>query len=220
MRGTRDLAVREVEMRAQVLMRQALDTDAAALVTLWQDVLRRVDADRMIEDVRRVIDRVSAMSEERIVVAEVEGQVVGAVHLKATTFTPINLEPVVQAISLHVLPDFRRHGVGTSLVEAAVAFAEELGIAHVGTAVHAGARDSNRFMARLALGPAAMLRVAPTSAVKGRLQAQRPLRGRGTGRQLPKVMAARRSARRASRRAEDSAVPARVSPDPSASSTR
>ena len=54
------------------------------------------------------------MHEERIVVAEVDGQVVGAVHLRATTLTPINLEPVVQAISPHVLPDFRRHGVGSA----------------------------------------------------------------------------------------------------------
>ena len=183
-------------MRAQVLMRQASAADAAALVTLWQDVLRRADTEQMIDDVLRVIDRVSAMHEERIVVAELEGQVIGAVHLRATTFSPINLEPVVQAISPHVLPEFRRHGVGTSLVEAAVAFAEELGIAHVGTAVHASARDSNRFMARLALGPAATLRVAPTSVVKGRLQAQRPVFVRGAGRHLPKVLAARRSARR------------------------
>ena len=64
------------------------------------------------------------------------------------------------------------------------------------TAVSAGARDSNRFMARLALGPAATLRVAPVSAVKGRLQAQRPTMARAPGRQLPKVLAARRSMRR------------------------
>lgn len=183
-------------MRAQVVMRPVRDTDAVALAAVWEDVLRRVDPQRQLDDVRRVIDRVSAMHEERIMVAEVDGQVVGAVHLRATTFTPINLEPVVQAISPHVLPEFRRHGVGTSLVAAAVAFAEELGIAHIGTAVTAGARDSNRFMARLSLGPAATLRVAPTSVVKGRLQAQRPIFARTAGRQLPRVMAARRSARR------------------------
>lgn len=183
-------------MRAQVLMRQATDDDAPALVTLWEGVLRRADRARQLDDVRGVLDRVSAMHEERIVVAELESQVVGAVHLRATTFSPINLEQVVQAISPHVLPEFRRHGIGTLLVEAAVSFAEELGIAHVGTAVSSGSRDSNRFMARLALGPAATLRVAPTSAVKGRLQAQRPMSVRTSGRHLPKVLAARRSARK------------------------
>ena len=43
---------------------------------------------------------------------------------------------------------------------------------------------------------AATLRVAPVSAVKGRLQAQRPTMARAPGRQLPKVLAARRSMRR------------------------
>ena len=69
------------------------DADAPALVDIWSDVLRRVGPDQQVEDIRHVIDRVSAMPEERIVVAEVEGQVVGAVHLRATTFSPINLEP-------------------------------------------------------------------------------------------------------------------------------
>ncbi len=193
-------------MRAQVMMRSANDADAAVLVDVWEDVLRRVDRDHQVEDIRRVIDRVSAMHEERIVVAEVDGQVVGAVHLKATTFTPINLEPVVQAISPHVLPDYRRHGVGSYLMDAAIAFAEELGIGHVGTAVNSGARESNRFMARLGLGPAATLRVAPTGAVKGRLQAHRSGLPRPTARHLPKVLAARRSARRVSRRSEEPSV--------------
>ncbi len=183
-------------MRSQLLLRPAQDSDADALVAVWADVLRRGDRDQQVEDVRRIIDQVSAMHEERIVVAELEGVVVGAVHLRSTTFSPINLEPVVQAISPHVLPDHRRHGVGSALMEAAVAFAEELGIGHVGTAVHAGARESNRFMARLSLGPAATLRVAPTTAVKGRLQALHPMAARPPVRHLPKVLAARRSMRR------------------------
>ena len=87
-------------------------------------------------------------------------------------------------ISPHVLPDFRRHGIGSALMQAAVEFAEELGIAHVGTAVPP-ARDSNRFMARLSLGPAATLRVAPTGSVKNRLFAShRPMIARGGARQL------------------------------------
>ena len=184
-------------MRSQVHLRAACDTDAPALVHIWSDVMRRVGPDQQIEDIRHVVDRVSAMPEERIVVAEVEGQVVGAVHLRASTFSPINLERVLQVISPHVLPDFRRHGIGSALMQAAVEFAEELGITHVGTAVAAGSRDSNRFMARLSLGPAATLRVAPVGTVKNRLFAShRPMIARGGARQLTHVLAARRSLRR------------------------
>lgn len=187
-------------MRSQLLMRPAKDSDVPSLALIWADVLRRADHDQQVEDVRRIVDRVSAVHEERIVVAELDGAVVGAVHLMVTTFSPINLEPVVQAISPHVLPDYRRHGIGSALMEAAVAFAEELGVGHVGTAVNSGARDSQRFMARLALGPAATLRVAPTSVVRGRLKAlwpaQRAGSGRPASRHLPRVLAARRSMRR------------------------
>lgn len=182
-------------MRSQVLLRTAIDSDAEVLVTLWEGVIRRGTRDQQVEDVRHVIDRVSAMPEERIVVAMLDDRVVGAVHLRATTLTPINLEPVVLAISPHVLPDHRRQGVGTALMEAAVAFAEERGIGHVATAVENGSRESNRFMARLALGPAATLRVAPTATVKGRLLPGRPT-SRVGGRQLTQVLAARRSMRR------------------------
>ena len=43
-------------------------------------------------------------------------------------------------------------------MEAAVTYAEERGIAHVATAAVSGSRDANRFFARLALGPHAVLR--------------------------------------------------------------
>ena len=184
-------------MRSPVLLRTAHATDAPALVDVWSEVLRRGDRGDQVAEVGHVIDRVSAMTEERIVVAEVDGRVVGAVHLRATTYTPINLEPVVQVVSPHVLPDYRRHGVGSALLQAAVDFAEELGIAKVGVAVSAGARDSNRFMARLSLGPVATLRVAPTATVKHRLlAARRPVLARSGTRPVTQVLAARRSLRR------------------------
>jgi GNAT superfamily N-acetyltransferase len=145
---------------------------------------------------RDVVQRIEGNDDERIVVAEYDGRLAGAVHLRATTLTPLNLEPVVQAISPHVLPEFRRHGVGRALMDAAVAFAEERGIGHLATGAASGSRDANRFMARLSLGPHAVLRVAPTQAVKARLSAQRPGLGRTSGRQLPQVLAARRSMRR------------------------
>lgn len=183
-------------MRTQLMVRPAKDCDVDVLATLWADVLRRADHVQQVDDVRQVVDRAAAASDERIVVVEVDGAVAGAVHLRFTTVSPINLEPVVQAISPHVFPEYRRHGVGTALMEAAVCFAEDVGAGHVCTAVSPAARDSQRFMARLALGPAATLRAAPTSVVRARLQARRPAVGRSTPRHVPRVLAARRSMRR------------------------
>lgn len=183
-------------MRAQVLLREAQDSDAAELAQLWADVLRRGDSQDQADDVLLVLDRVAGQPEERIVVAEVEGRVAGAVHLVATTLSPLNLEPVVWAVSPHVLPSQRRRGVGSALMEAAVSFADELGIDHVGTAVSAGARDSNRFMARLGLAPTATLRVAPSATLLGRLPKRLPAQRRAGGRQLTQLLAARRSMRR------------------------
>ena len=59
-------------------------------------------------------------------------------------------------------------------MECAVTWAEELGIGHVGTATASGSREANRFMARLALGPQAVLRMAPTPAVRSKLSARYP----------------------------------------------
>lgn len=183
--------------RSQVSLREAVRTDAGALAALWDDVLRRCDRADQVADVEQVIERVAPLCEERLVVAEYDGQVVGAVLLRVTTLSPVNLERVVQTVSPHVLPQFRRRGVGRALMEAAVAFAEEHGVAHVAAGAAAGSRDANRFLARVALGPYAVYRVAPTMVVKSKLTAQRPPLGRTHGgRQLTQVLAARRSLRR------------------------
>jgi GNAT superfamily N-acetyltransferase len=181
--------------RHLVSLRSAVPEDADQLADLWSDVLRRVGRDEQVSDLRSIIERVEPLHDERLVVAEYDGQLAGAVHLRAATITPLNLEPVVQTISPHVFPEFRRHGVGRALMETSVAFAEELGIGHVATAVVAGSRDANRFMARLALGPYAVLRVASVHALKTKLTAQRPP-ARNNGRHLTQVLAARRSQRK------------------------
>ena len=184
-------------MRSPVQIRTARDGDATALVDLWSEVMRRGDRDQQLDDVRHVIDRLSALPEERIVVAEADGEVVGAVHLRVTTCSPINLERVLQVTSPHVRPGHRRRGIGSALIQAAVEFAEELAVTHVGVAVSAGSRDSNRFMARLGLVPAATQRLGATATVTNLLLAShRPTLARGGPRQLTHVLAARRSLRR------------------------
>lgn len=181
--------------RTMVALRDAVPADVPGLVDLWHEVLRRASRADQEDDLRAVIARVDGSADERLLVAECDGQLAGAVLLRATTMTAINCEPVVQVVSPHVVPHFQRRGVGAMLMEAAVTFAEERGIALVATAALSTSRDSNRFFARLSLGPQAVLRVAPTVTLRQRLTALRPATSRAahaSHRHVDRVLAARR----------------------------
>jgi hypothetical protein len=85
-------------------------------------------------------------------------------------------------------------------MDAAVSWAEELGVGHVSSAAASGSRNGNRFMARLSLGPQAVLRSADTRAVRAKLTAQLPtsqrVSDRATARRhLGQLLAARRQLR-------------------------
>lgn len=182
--------------RSLLSMRSAELTDAPVLAELWGEALRRVDRQDQLADLELVIKAAAESPEQRLVVAEYDGEVAGAVFLRLTTLTAVNLEPVVEAVSPHVFPQFRRHGIGTSLMECAVTFADELGVSHVLTAAASASRDANRFMARLGLGPFAVTRLAPAPTVRAKVTAQRPGLSSTGGRHLTRVLAARRSMKR------------------------
>ncbi|GAA4697632.1 GNAT family N-acetyltransferase [Nocardioides nanhaiensis] len=199
--------------RSLVSLRRATVADAPVLAELWGEALRRVDHAEQVADLTRVLTEAerdasgagAASGVSRVLVAEYDGEVAGAVLLRVSTLSPLNLEPCVQAVSPHVFAAFRRRGVGRALMDGAVVFAEERGIDHVMTAANSVSRDANRFMARLALGPHAMLRVAPTAAVRAKLTTSRSAMAtsaRAERRQVTRVLAARRSMRRAQAQAQ------------------
>lgn len=185
--------------RNTVTVRDAVAEDLPALRELWADILRRGSQEEQLADLRQVLTEVEACPDRAIMVAEYDGKVAGAVHLSVTTLTPLNLEPAVLAVSPHVLPPFRRRGVGTALIEAAVRFAEAQGVTTISTAAVASAREANRFMARLSFAPQATLRAATTVAVRAKLSARRPASRSATrlagARHTDRVLAARRSRR-------------------------
>lgn len=181
--------------RTMVAVRDAVAADVPALAELWHEVLRRAPRADQEEDLRAVLERVAAREDERLVVAEYDGRLAGATLLRATTMSAINLDAVVQIVSPHVVPEFQRRGVGAVLMEAGATFAEEHGVGLVATAALSASRDSNRFFARLGLGPQAVLRVAATLTLRQRLTSLRPASSRAahaSHRHIDRVLAARR----------------------------
>ena len=179
--------------RTPVTVRTAEPSDVASLRELWSDILRKGGLDEQLADIGRVVSTARERDDQCVAVAEIDGEVAGAVYLEATTFTPLNLEPAVLAVSPHVFQEFRRKGVGSALMEAACRFADQHGITHIQTAAAAEARDANRFMARLSFTPQATLRAATTSAVRARLPQSRQVTQAATSRQrIDRVLAARR----------------------------
>ena len=179
--------------RSPVIVRAAEPSDVASLRELWSDILRKGGIDEQLADVARVVATASQREDQCVAVAEIDGEVAGAIYLEVSTFSPLNLEPAVLAVSPHVLQQHRRKGVGSALMEAACRFAEQHGIMHVQTAAAAESRDANRFMALLSLAPQATLRAATTGAVRARLPQSRQVTRTATSKQrIDRVLAARR----------------------------
>lgn len=182
--------------RTNVVLREATVGDVPFLVVLWADRLRRAEPEEQARDLELVVKEAAGSSEQRLLVAEYDGEPAGAVLLRLTTLSPINLEPTVQVLSPHVLPTFRRRALGRALMEAAVGWAEELGVGTLATAAPSSSRVGNRFMARLSFGPRAVLRVSTTHAVRAQLTALTPTRERVPGRRpIGQVLAVRRQQR-------------------------
>ncbi len=181
--------------RTPVNVRAAEAADAPVLRDLWSEILRRGTPDEQLADVHHVIAACEGREDRCIVIAEFDGEFAGAVYLMATTLSPLNLESTVMAISPHVLPAFRRRGVGTALIDAATRFAETQGVGTVATAAMANSRDANRFMARLSFASQATLRASTTSAVRAKLSARRSATRQRGSRHIDKVLAARRVGR-------------------------
>lgn len=161
-----------------VRTREASDADVAAIVDLWDEL--RGQGGRVgpfgppasAVAIRDRLRRLRAEPAHRVIVADVEGEVVGLAVLSRLPVTPISDVESVQISFMHVRDDRRRRGVGRAIVSAAAQFATEVGADYVTVGVFPGARESNRFFARLGFSPLVMRRAIATSALQKRLSGE------------------------------------------------
>lgn len=175
-------------------IRDARPADAAELIGLWERCGRAGDEmPSTLEDAVRAIARIGNSSSERLVVGELDGHVVASMFMRRATITPIHVEEVVHTSFLLVEPEHRRHGYAQALLAEAVSWAEEQDVARVSAMVDSGARDTNRFFARLGLGTVGTLRIAPAGLLRRKLA---PVPQTVPAARASRVLAQRRSMRR------------------------
>jgi GNAT superfamily N-acetyltransferase len=195
--------------RMPVQVRDAVESDAGGLATLWRDVLVRPGAEGVglpsETQAQQAIARFTESKDTRVLVADIEGEVVGGIFLRVSLLSPLHADRALHLSHLQVDRRFIRHGVGRALLEAAVTWAEQLGVETVLAGAPAADRDANRFLARLGLAQVAVLRFGSTAALRAKLPHDPSLAARvgvRKGRNVGQVVAARRSQRRA--RGQDS----------------
>lgn len=182
--------------RGSVVVRDAVASDASTLVAIWDGIAapdRSQVAAATDEQTARAIARLDTDPAERLLVALLDDLPVGVAHVRRAPISPIHDEDAVHVGNLHVLSEYRRRGVGSSLMAAAADWADQKDSKHIIASVAASARDSNRFLARLGMGQAAVVRATTVVGLRARLGST------GTKSIATNIVAARRLMRRSRR---------------------
>ena len=145
-----------MESTAVVKIRAATAQDAGDLADIYQasaDHHVRLDPSvystpdyRALE--QRYSKRLPVPENEEILVAEVDGEVVGWIDMQlrpATGQPRMMRDAVTVEIDIAVLPEHRAHGVGSQLVAAAEAWAAERGAEVITLQAHVANLDAIRF---------------------------------------------------------------------------
>ena len=189
--------------RLPVLVRDAVDGDAATLCDLWHDLVVRPGMSGPTappeEVIRQALTRVDGDRSSRVLVAELDGEVVGCAFVRTAPTSPLHDESAVWVTHLQVDPAHARQGAGRALVTAALGWGESLGVESLLVASPPNDREVNRIFARMGLAQVAAMRGAPVTALRARLphDPSAAVRQQTRGRRVGQVGAARRSQRRA-----------------------
>ena len=167
--------------RLPVVVRHAETEDAAALIELWSNcvqvaesgALEGLSATALWREpvVAEAADAIAAHlgdPNRRLLVALLDGSIVGVIAVNLRALTPIHKTQTMVVTDLHIQPKYRRKFVASTLMSAAVNWAEECDCEVVFTAASANSRDAGRFLTRLGFGQVATIRVAQVSVLRSR----------------------------------------------------
>jgi len=126
--------------------------------------LRKGDPNSLADRFRAVLSDLDRLV--LVAVDEASQQLVGFAVLLEEHIGVLAPTPTLYISHLLVAPSFRRRGAGRALLTGAVRHAEDREITHVVVGVQAGARDANRYLARLGFAPLVVRRIASVAALR------------------------------------------------------
>ena len=159
--------------RGNLRVRPAVTSDINDLISLAVENgvtehigrrLRKGDPNSLADRFRSVLSDLDRLV--LVAVDEVSQQLVGFAVLLEEHVGVLAPTPTLYISHLLVAPSFRRRGAGRALLTGAVRHAEDREITHVVVGVQAGARDANRYLARLGFAPLVVRRIASVAALR------------------------------------------------------
>lgn len=110
---------------------------------------RGVLPDPLPDGCYQAFDRIIKSSHDRLMVAELDGRVVGTFHLTYLTYLAGMGHPDAQVEAVHVHPDYRGRGVGACMMQWVIAQAKEKHCRRVQLTSNKLRLDAHRFYERL-----------------------------------------------------------------------
>ena len=189
--------------RPHIVLRDADREDAHALVALWAECADAGQDEGSEAFTQQSLWREPGVAEaaaalefnldhgKRIIVALVDGEIVGATVCTIGTLTPINLTRVMIITEIQVSPRFRRKSVASTLLSAAATYGEEHNCEIVVAAIPVHSREPHRYLTKIGFNQISTVRAIQASKLRSRLT-MKATNSRDTG----KLIAVRRTLRR------------------------
>lgn len=190
--------------RPHIVLRDADREDAAALIALWNECAQAGKEESSeafsqqslwrepgVAEAAAALELNLARPDARIVVALIDGEIVGATVFSVRTLTPITLTRTLLVTDIQVSPSCRRKGIASALLSAAAHHGEDHNCEVVLASIPAQSREPHRYLAKIGFSQVAVVRAIQASKLRSRLSTK-ATNSRDTGR----LIAVRRTLRR------------------------